>query len=415
MVEREREADRIKAGGSKEDKQALLGDLYVKTGADYTTIVDAINRVTSVLGSGASHDDILQATAAEIRYPGAAAMFRQQNAGKAGASDFAVYQNRLKAIQGATGASVDQVQESTQKIANMRQSSFSNASMTDLQAIYLGLQGSGAYDSQEELDRAFNSFVRSQKNSKESVFEHAQKFNWEKSAYGATNKQQVRAAMQNMDFGALEAAAKTDSSEIQQSEAEKTAQKMRELEEKKTQVLMKLVEGLYPVLESIDVNQLSEFFSSLIKIVNDIAPAIGELVTFLLKIFKDIQPYWSKYIEFLSDSLVKMVEAINAIYEGIKESSLGQFLGFGDAEGMARANGGLASMPSIAGEAGAEMVVPLDHSRAARGRELTQNLTQYFNMSGNETTALSLAQAVKSRDFSRAMASNAFLNGRLGR
>ena len=82
---------------------------------------------------------------------------------------------------------------------------------------------------------------------------------------------------------------------------------------------------------------------------------------------------------------------------------------------MARANGGVAAMPSLAGERGAEMVVPLDYSRSARGRELTQNLNQYFNMNSNETTTLSLSQAVKSRDFTRAMAGNTYLNGRLGR
>ena len=83
--------------------------------------------------------------------------------------------------------------------------------------------------------------------------------------------------------------------------------------------------------------------------------------------------------------------------------------------GAYESNGGIASMPSICGERGAEMVIPLDHSRAARSANLTQNLVQNFNMSGNETTALSLSQAVKSRDFTRAMMNSTWLNGRLGR
>jgi SLT domain-containing protein len=61
------------------------------------------------------------------------------------------------------------------------------------------------------------------------------------------------------------------------------------------------------------------------------------------------------------------------------------------------------------------MVVPLDYSRSERGRQLTQNLNQYFNMAGNETTALSLAQAVKSRDFTNAMMNRLYINGRFGR
>ena len=420
MVDREREADRIKTVMSKDEKQALLGDLYVRTGADYSTIVDAINRVTTVLGANLKSDELAQAAAAEIRYPGAAAMFRQQNAGKATANDFSIYQNRIRAIQGATGATVDQVQSSTEKIANMRQNSFSNASMTELQALYLALQNSGAYDAQEELDRAFNSFVRSQKNSKESVFEHAKQFDWQARAYGATNKQQVATAMQNLDFSALEKAAKTTDSNILQSEAEKTAQKMREFEEKKTQMMMKIVEAISPIFESINTQQLTEFFNSMMDFVTKIAPAIGELTSLMLEIFNDLQPYLSKMVSFVGGGLSKLADVINSLYEwlkdkGILNSANGNQESMLGVSGMARANGGLVSMPSIAGEAGAEMVVPLDFSRASRGRELTQNLTQYFNMSGNETTALSLAQAVKTRDFSRAMASNAFINGRLGR
>ena len=420
MVDREREADRIKTSMSKDEKQALLGDLYIRTGADYTSIVDAINRVTTVLGTGLKADELSQAAAAEIRFPGAAAMFRQQNATKATANDFSIYQNRLKAIQGATGATVDQVQSSTEKIANMRQSSFSNASMTELQALYLGLQNSGAYDTQEELDRAFNSFVRSQKNSKESVFEHASRFDWQSKAYGATNKQQVSTAMQNLDFGSLEKAAKTTDSNIVQSEAEKTAQKMREFEEKKTQMMMKIVDVISPIFDSINTQQLTEFFNSIMKFATTIAPAIGELTNLMLKIFNELQPYLTKFVYFVSTGLSKLADSINYLYEWLKNSGVinnkqaDRFKDMG-ISGIARSNGGLVSMPSIAGEAGSEMVVPLDFSRSSRGRELTQNLTQYFNMSGNETTALSLAQAVKTRDFSRAMASNAFINGRLGR
>ena len=278
--------------------------------------------------------------------------------------------------------------------------------MSELLAVYAGLQNSGAYDTEEELDRAFNSFVRSQKNSNESVFEHAQTYNWERSVYGATNKQQIRSAMQNMDWKGLENAAQTTRTEITQSDAEITAKKMRELEEKRNAMMMKLVEALAPLMESIDTKELSDFFNSMIKIVKDIAPYIGKLVS------------------FLTTTLGQLVDVINALYEGIRDSSFGQWLGIGQNQssassemvsGMPRANGGFVALPSIAGERGPEMVVPLDYSRNARGRELTQNLTQYFNMSGNETTTLSLSQAVKSRDFTRAMASNVFLNGRLGR
>ena len=413
QVERERESNRIKANITPDEKQSLLGEMYIKTGADYTTIVDAINRVTSVLGVS-NRDDIAQAAITEIRYPGAAALFRQQNTGKATANDFNTYTNRLKAVQGATGASVDQVQASTEKIANLRQKNFSNASMTDLQSIYLALQNSGAYDNQDELDRAFNSFLRAQRSTKEDIFDFAQRYftnakTQTRGVYGATNRQQAITALSNLDWRNLRNAANTDSVLMPQTAAEKTAQKMREIEEKKNEILMKMVEAIAPVIEAIDVKELSTFFESMIKLAKDLAPAIAKIVS------------------FITGTMSQLVQSVVAMYEGLKNSKLGQWI-IGDdnandwftehskhVSGFAEANGGLVTMPSIAGERGAEMVVPLDYSRNARGAQLTQNLVQHFNMQGSETTALSLSQAVRSRDFTRAMMNNAFISGRMGR
>lgn len=411
IVEREREANRLKIGGSPDEKQQILGDLQVSTGRDYTTIVDAINRVTSVLGTGLSHDELLQAARTEIMYPGASAIFRQQNTGAVTSKDYAVYMNRMKAIQGATGASVDQIQGATDRIANMRQNSFSNANMTELLSLYSGLQNSGAYDSQDELDRAFNRFVRMQKNSGQSVYDFAKTFDWTKGVYGATNKEQARTAIGKLDFSKIEAASKVNDDTYTQSKAEATAQKMREFEEKKNMLLMKVLEALAPIIENLDVNKLTPFFDGIAKFMEKVGPHLGKLVT------------------FLTDSIQKLIQSVEAIYNGLKNSKLGQWMGFKDEDkgprglddvsvgtsGQARANGGVAMMPSIAGERGPEMVVPLDYSRNARGRELTANLIQHFNMSGNETTVLSLAQSVKSRAFTRAMADSAFMSARLGR
>ena len=164
----------------------------------------------------------------------------------------------------------------------------------------------------------------------------------------------------------------------------KTAAKMREIEEAKNELLRKLVEALAPVIQELPVSEIADFFKELIKnavpLIQTISTKVGEIVTITNNIYENLKRIWP----------------------------------FGDST-QKEAAGGIISMPSLVGEAGPEMVVPLDYSRSARGRQLTQNLTQYFNLSGNETTTLSLSQAVKSRDFSRAMASNSYINGRLGR
>ena len=418
QVEREREANRIRMNLSPDEKNALLGQLYMQTGADYTSIVDAINRVTSVLGMK-KRDEVASAAIAEIKFPGAAAMFRQQNTGAATGADFGVFANRMKAIQGQTGATVQQIQEATNRIANIRQGNFANASMTDLLSIYSALQGSGAYDTQDELDRVFNAFLRAQRGANENIFDFAEKYFTTKSTqtrgvYGATNKQQAMQALSQISFAGLREAATVESSSIQMTAAEQTAKTMREFEEARMKLLQNVVKVLGPIME-----KLSEFMTSSKgeKFVNSIidffTKTIAKIVDWLDRFTKTI----AKIVDWL-DRLVSDIDEIkNRITGGW---SFGGKKDWFDehsqsVSGAYESNGGIASMPSICGERGAEMVIPLDHSRAARSANLTQNLVQNFNMSGNETTALSLSQAVKSRDFTRAMMNSTWLNGRLGR
>jgi hypothetical protein len=389
-VEREKQARRIKGGFDDDLKKEILSDLYIKTGADYSTIVDAINRVQSVLGKDADKYDLLEAVPVELKYPGASAIFRQDNTRFIHSGSFTQYENRIKAIQGATGASTDQVEASTQKIANMRQSSFSNASMSELQALYLGLQNSGAYDTQEELDRAFNVFVRAQRGQKKSVFEFAQSYNWARGVYGGSNRQQALKAISNLNFGAIEQSTKVVDNEQRRTTAENAAIRARQMEEQKNKILSKILEAVFPVFEKIDTTKITQVLNGLIDFATKLIPPMVEIMNAIL-------PYIDKLIGFVSYG----IETAKGLISG--------------QPGMARANGGIVTMPSLCGESGAEMVIPIDHSRVARASNLTQYYNQTFSMNGNETTALSLSSLVRSRDFSRALSSNISMNARLGR
>ena len=253
FVDREREADRLKISGSRDEKIAILGDLYAKTGADDTSIVDAINRVYTVLGN-ISREEIIEAATAEIRMPGAAALFRQQNTGPVSAKDFTAYFNRLRGIQGATGATREQITSSSDYIANLRQSSFTNASETDLQSLYLALQNSGAFDTDEELQRAFASFVRKQKDSGVDVFTLAKQWqdngNWTRTAEGNTNRTQAANAIKNLDFARMGELSKvTDYQAPQETASEKTARQLRQLETLKDKLLIQVLESIQETLK----------------------------------------------------------------------------------------------------------------------------------------------------------------------
>lgn len=404
FVDREREADRLKISGSREDKVNLIGDLYAKTGADDTSIVDAINRVYTVLGN-ISRNEIIEAATAEIRMPGAAALFRQQNTNPVSAKDFTAYFNRLRGIQGATGATREQITSSSDYIANLRQSSFTNASETDLQALYLALQNSGAFDTDEELQRAFASFVRKQKDSGVDVFTLAKQWqdngNWTRTAEGNTNKTQAANAIKNLDFARMgELSQITDYQAPQETASEKTARQMRTLETLKDKLLIQVLESLQDMIKDGDLKSLITGALDLIKL----------MVKFLTPVIQKLMPYVDKFIRFIIERIGALAEYTEAIKEQNKKQAERQVEAAqskspakiiaarsGLDHAMKFANGGITSLPSICGEAGfPEAVIPLDPSRSGRAAQIMQQVSQTFNMGSNESNVMSMASALRS-------------------
>ena len=404
FVDREREADRLKVSGSREDKVNLIGDLYAKTGADDTSIVDAINRVYTVLGN-ISREEIIEAATAEIRMPGAAALFRQQNTGPVSAKDFTAYFNRLRGIQGATGATREQITSSSDYIANLRQSSFTNASETDLQSLYLALQNSGAFDTDEELQRAFASFVRKQKDSGVDVFTLAKQWqdngNWTRTAEGNTNKTQAANAIKNLDFARMgELSRVTDYQAPQETASEKTARQMRTLETLKDKLLIQVLESLQDMIKTGDLKSLITGALDLVKL----------MVKFLTPVIQKLMPYVDKFIRFIIERIGALAEYTAAIKEQNKKQAERQVEAAqskspakiiaarsGLDHAMKFANGGITSLPSICGEAGfPEAVIPLDPSRSGRAAQIMQQVSQTFNMGSNESNVMSMASALRS-------------------
>lgn len=420
QVEQETEARRIKGSGSLEEKQNLLLDLYAQTGADYSSIVDAINRVYGLLGN-ISKDEMVEAATAEIKMPGAAAILRQQNTAPVKAQDFTAYLNRMRSIQGFTGASNEQITNSTNYISNLRQRSFSNASEAELQTLYLALQNSGAYDNEEELQRAFERFVRIQRDSGEDVFALAQKWQnngeWLKTSYGATNKTQAANTLKNLDFGKMgEMNRKIVYDRPEETAAEKTAREMRDLETTKDKFLIQVLKAIQPLLEG---DMLSNILESGLKL-------IGKLAEFLIPVLEKIAPYVDKFIEYI----LKLIGLAQSVIEGImkqneeqtqrqvnaaQEGNVAAVIASRSGLDHVHADGGIAAIPSICGEGGyPEFVIPTDPARRGRAEQIMAQVSQTFNMSGSETTAMSLAQAVRSRQFAYETGRIGMLNRRLG-
>lgn len=407
-VEKERLANRVK-GFSMDDAKDMLSQIYIQTGADYGVIVDAINRVQNVLKSN-NMDELIAAAATEIRYPGAAQTFASANT-EANTANFLRYGNRLKAMQNATGASDEQVQASTELINNLKPDAFKSASVTDLQTVYLGLQNSGAFDNQDELDKAFKKFVSEQSKSGQNAFEFAQNYDWSKTISGERNRLQASNTLSKLDWGKLGGALNRQNEQQSQekSSAEMMAMRMRQMEEKKNELMLKLVPAVLPIVEKvanlISGPEGSKIVDGFVNLFQAVIPALDPIIKLLEPALRVV----SNVLNWLSETIIpKMLSVFNAIAD---------FFGADNGEEYAmpkNANGGIVWGTSIVGERGPEAIIPLDYSRAQRAENIAYSIQNNFSMSGNETTALSLAQAVSSRDFSRAMGKAAFKAGRLG-
>lgn len=397
QLDRERQAVRVK-GFSGKDASDMLGQLNIKSGMDYSTIVDAINRVQNTMkDQNLSKDDLIAATEIELKYPGTSQAFASSGT-EANMKNFNIYANRMRAIQRATGASDEQVAASTQMFANRKDGDFGNAKITEMQSIYLGLQNSGAFDTQEELDAAFDRFVKKQKHSKEDVLVAAANFDWSAGIKDERNRTQADNLLKDKDWSqVIMAATLKDDSAMQKTDNEKLVEDMRRIEEQKNKLIMTLVPAVIPLVEE------------LAKILD--GDGAKQLAQGMGQIFKVVVPILLKVLNFLNDFVLQnLKKAMEWLASKLGKDPSDVI----DASTSENANGGIVWGKSIVGERGPEAIIPLDYSRAQRAENIAYSIQNNFSMSGNETTALSLAQAVSSRDFTRAMGKAAFKAGRLG-
>ena len=421
LVDRENAVRRIKAGETMEDRNELLKQTFLEAGGSNDEIVEALNRVYSMMPKEKDLDKLKQAAAVEIKFPGVTEQLRQQNNGKAiTVNDYIAYGNRQRAMQKYTGASAEQIESASSYIANLPQRYFKNAATEDAKAVYLALQNSGAYTEESELRTTFERFMRYQSETNRNIFTVAQEWQekgrdggWASGVWKAGDKTQVGNVINSIDFKQMGTESRIIDLTTHETAAESTAKTARRVSLMKDEILLSLLEAVEPLMPV-----LGDLFKRIMKIIQ------SETFQNLLKSVTDIIERVLKAVIQLIDIMEPVATALGGgLVKGVRD--FGNFLSsgldmlFGNPDegvsGQARANGGLTMFPSVFGEAGAEMAVPLSPERAGRGMQLTQELVQHFHMSGNETTTASLAAALSSRDWAYQSGRLASINRRMGR
>ena len=488
----------IAAAGDRVEKEKALKSLksgidptiadrvYTQTGADYTTIVSAINALSKITKD---NGQLIQGAVLEIQNPGIGKMLLSESTETG--SNISKLKNHIDQIKKQTGS--QDLTAALEASTKSRAVTKGRVSQSEYIQAYAALEAQGL--DEETINRV----IRKVSNQKGNFIENLNKTNL--SRYGKDAQERIRLGKANLGLEKL-----NDDVVVEKTSAEKIQEKMRELNLKKDELLVKLLPIAEKLLSAIKPAIFDKLIAVVVKLANAITPALENLLTVLEPLIDAVMPvidellapllkWYSGFQKKLIENVLKpvlewlkttgvpaLIQVFQAIphlpqmlFDGIKwwwekiknfPSAIGttvseaweslkswaiekwnaikkwvddkwnliknKFTEFkntiinlpseignkivnflrpfsSDDDTVkpiivgAAAQGGIVNSPSICGEAGPELILPLDNSRSGRASQIINNFNtnQNFNMTNNQTTPLAFAQAVGMNKFVR--------------
>lgn len=481
QVEKEKALKSLKSGIDP----TIADRVYVQTGADYTSIVSAINALSKVTKDSGQ---LIQGAVLEIQNPGIGKMLLSTS--MSGTGNLGNLKNHIDQIKKQTGS--QDLTQALEASTKSRAVTKGRVSQTEYIQAYAALEAQGL--DEETISRIINKVS----NQKGDFIENLNKTDL--SRYGKDAQERIRLGKANLGLEKL------NDEVVEKTSAEKIQEKMRELSLKKDELLIKLLPIAEKLLSAIKPAIFDKLIGVVVKLANAITPALENLLTILeplidavipvidellapllkwysgvqkklienvlkpvlewlkttgfpalIEIFKaiphlpqilldGIKWWWEKIKDFPSAIGTKISEAweslktwiddtwnsvkkwADELWQSIKDkftefkntiinlpseigNKIANFLSpFSSDDDTvkpiitgAAAQGGIVNTPTIAGEAGPELILPLDNSRSGRASQIINNFNtnQNFNMTNNQTTPLAFAQAVGMNKFVR--------------
>lgn len=407
----------------------VVDQVQISTNADYSTIVAAINRISDLKPK--STEQLIAGAIEEVWNPGMGRMLMLQNRIDNQSIEKMVAANAQ--IRKQTGAQdLTEAYSATERIRAV-----SNNKIGQIQAAqaYAALTQGGL--SNETAIKAINDIAKKGGNFIENLN------NADLSKYV---KGQEKNLARNLQLGLSEI---NTSKKPTKTKAQELAEKMRKIEAKKNEMIAEFIEhmpintilNLVQSLLKLATNILPKALDTITKVIETIAKAIDNIITaasnstgitdFFKELHKLLNPEEAKFKEdrdaYLKgqekqlDQLkattkaleiqVANAESFNRTLKVANEqarkgklyspapSNMSHISGYSSMSHYAQ--GGLVTAPSICGEAGPELVIPLDNSRAGRASQIINNYntTQSFNMQSNQSTPLAFSQAIGQNRF----------------
>ena len=395
LVEKEQAMASLKSGIDP----AVVDAVYVKAGGDYESIVAAVNSLSDVTKDNAL---LVQGAVLELRNPGVGKLLLSTS--NMGLNDSNKLVEAISQIKKQTG--VQDMSAALEAATKSRSVSTKKVSQVDYLQAYAALQQRG-FD-EEQIEKIVNDVSLKKGN----FVDNLNKTDLRKYTDDAQMKIRLgHTPLELQDLG-LKNQSVADAmlrllNKPQKSQAQSTAEKLRELEIKKNELLVQFL----PVVEIV-IDELKKMLDSgMVKKIADglvkfLTVAIPGLVTFVTEVIPDLVVAIAKLSESFTD---KVSKGFNKVMD-IASMTLPELISYvmsddtsGNAgpSGGSRAQGGVITAPSLVGEAGPELVLPLDYSRAGRTSQIIQNFNtnQSFNMAANQQTPLAFSQAVGNNRF----------------
>lgn len=380
MADKDRAMASLKSGIDP----SIVDEVYIKSGADYTSIVAAVNNLSSVTKDGSA---LVQGAVLELQNPGVGKALLSQS--KMNGAAVARFDNAIAQIKKQTG--VQDMSAALNAATSSRLVATGRVSQLEYLQAYAALSQAGMDD--EHIARV----IRNVSSRGGDFIDNLNKEDLSRYVYG---QDKIRLKKQSLDLSRIDS-----SKESEKSSAQSTAEKLRALEIKKNEFLAKFLPVADKVLSEIakvlDSPVADKVVNGLVDLMTKVLPLLApvlELITDLAEAFMPVVNWLSKVAtDFIGCVVVPLIKGIKGLFDDDNEDELPHV------SGGARAQGGIVTAPSIVGEAGPELVLPLDYSRAGRASQIINNFntTQSFNMHQTQATPLAFSQAIGNNRFIR--------------
>ena len=390
LVEKEQAMASLKSGIDP----AVVDAVYIKTGKDYESIVAAINSLSDVTKDNGA---LIQGAVLELGNPGVGKLLLSTS--NIGSNNADKLSQAISQIKKQTG--VQDLSAALEAATKSWSVSTKKVSQVDYLQAYAALQQRG-FD-EEQIEKIIKD--TSLKNG--SFIDNLNKADLRK--YTDDEQMKIRLAnapleLQNLG---LERSSVADNmlrllNKPHTSQAQSTAEKLRELELKKNELLVQFLPVVEAVVDSLkkvlDSGMAQKIADGLVKFLTTVIPG---LVEWIPKLITAIEKLSESFTDKVSRGFNKVKDIASMTLPELLEYITSDDSGEAGPSGGSRAQGGIVTSPALVGEAGPELVLPLDYSRAGRTSQIIQNFNtnQSFNMASNQQTPLAFSQAVGNNRF----------------